>query len=685
MKSPFRLHTVTLTVLSTLPGLFTPLAMAQQSVPPVKIESVTVTANPLNRGEDDVGQPVTVVSGDALRDRESSTLGGTLGREVGVQSSAYGAGAGRPIIRGLDSARVKITESGLGVSDVSGASPDHRVSADTFNSRQVEILRGPNTLLYGSGAIGGLVNIVSDRIPRNRRDAFGGEANVRGTTAEREGLFATNLNGPLGGDGAWRIEGFKQRTRDYELAKPLIDEDGNVFADKRLPSSATDTQSASVGAALFGARGRIGAAAQRYESDYGVPNPEDPVTIQLRRSRFEAAGELQNPFAGFSELRGKLGVTDYKHTEFEPGGEPGATFSNKGYEGRIELPHPAIGGWTSVIGAQLHGLTTEGKGEGTLPKTGGTALALFAVGELRRGSMHYELGVRAERERFKVKEDVDNIRKPSRSFSLTTASGHAAWEFSRGVEVGAGLALSQRAPAVEELYFEGAHPATFAYEIGNTDLKKERSQHAELALRKTDGPVRFKLNVFENRFKDYIYGFFDGSTKDIIGEDGEVEASLSVLQYAQDDAKLRGAEAELSFGDKTGPQARLWADTVRAKLTSGVNSGQNLPRMAPSRFGGELGWKQDQWSAQLSVMRVADQKRTSGFDLRNGLPESSTQGYTLVDASVHYSMTVNGVALKWYFQGKNLGDKQAFVHTSFFKPFAPPPGRSLWAGLRVTF
>lgn len=669
--------------LASLAPVSAALAQSQAPAPAQTLDPVIITFSPLPRTELDTLQPVNLLRGDELRLQESTSLGETLARQLGVQSSAYGPGAGRPIIRGQDAARVRITESGLGVADVSSLSPDHRVAADTFNSQQVEVLRGPGTLLYGSGASGGLVNIVSQRIPQQRLSEFGAGLHLRGASAERERLGALELQGPIGDGTAWRLEGFKQRTSDYELAEPLRNADGAVIANDRLPNSKTDTQSIAGGVGFFGAGFNLGAAVQRYESEYGIPNPEEPVTIDLKRTRTELQGDLTQPFSIFTGLRTKFSYTDYRHTEFELSGAAGARFTNQAAEGRIELPHRSIAGFTGVFGAQLAAARIRGSGEGTLPETQQRTAALFAVEEQRFGAVRTEFGARYERARYRVREDyADGTRAPSRTFDLYSASAGVAWEFAQGFDIGSTVTYSQRAATPEELYFVGAHPAAFAFEIGDSRLRKERAVNLDLALRKTAGIVRGKVSLFANRVRDYIYGAFDGSTTDLLDADGTIEATLSNLFYRQDDVRFRGAEAELELGERQGPQARLWGDTVRAKLISGINDGANLPRISPSRFGVDLGWRADLWSTQVAVMRVLEQNRTARFDLRDGAPETATPGYTRVDLSFVVSIPTHAMPVKLYAQVRNLTDVDMRVHTSFLKDFAPLPGRSFWLGLR---
>jgi iron complex outermembrane receptor protein len=660
-------------------------AQATPVAPP--LDPVVISADPLGRDSLNVLLPTSTLSGEALRAAQGSNLGDTVARLPGVQSSSYGAGAGRPIIRGMDSARVRVTEAGLGVADVSGASPDHRVAADTLNARQVEVLRGPATLLYGSGAIGGLVNVVSERVPLQRADLFGANAALRGSTAERERAAALDLQGPLSAASSWRVEGFKQRTGDYALAQPLRLPDGTLIAEDRLPNSATDTQSIAAGAAWFGATPgtRIGAAVQRYESDYGIPNPDEPVTIKLRRSRFEAQGDSGSAVGPFDGVRSRFAFTDYAHREVASDGSVGARFTNRGGEGRIELPY-RLDQWRGVVGTQLQQMDISGTGEGQLPQTQATAAAIFIVQERRfggNGQWHIELGARGEVERYAVQDDyVDGTRPPSRRFSLGTVSAAAGRTLAPGWDLTLTATAAQRAPAPEELYFVGAHPATAAYEIGNPELRKERANNLDLGLKYTGQLWRGQLSIFNNRVRDYIYGFFDGSTTDVLDENGAVEDSLATLVFAQADARLRGAEAELTYGEAQGPQLRLWGDTVRGRLASGPASGGNLPRMSPSRVGLDVGFRRPAWFWQAAFTRVFAQERVSSFDLRGGVPESATSGSTRVDAVLGYRPQCWPVTLT--LQGRNLTNQDIRVHTSFLKDVAPLPGRSIVLGVRAS-
>lgn len=640
-----------------------------------ELEPVVVNADALQREE--VLRPVSVLRGDALRERESTTLGATLSRELGVHNSAYGPGAGRPVIRGMDSARVAVTESGLGVADVSALSPDHRVSADTFNSNQVEILRGPATLLYGSGASAGLVNLVSQRIPQQRPDTFGATFNLRGSTGEHERSGAVSLAGPWAQRNAWRLEGFSQTTRDYRLAAPVLAED-------RLLNSDTDTRAVSLGTAWFDASTRLGVAAQRYESTYGIPNPEEPVTLDLKRSRFELAADR-------NAVRSQFAFTDYAHTEFEPNGEAGAgeagaRFTRKSGEGRVALTLAEFAGFKSVLGTQWQHGELRGSGEGELPLTQTDALALFAVGERRWTRWQLDLGARVEQARHQVRDSYsDATRANDRRFNLFSVSSALAWVPEPTTQWTLTLTESQRAPAPEELYFVGAHPATFAFEISNPALRKEQSTHVELGAKKSFANLRLQANLFVNRVRDYVFGAFDGSTTDLLDENGNVEETLSTLRVQQADARIRGAEVELGWGEAHQPgwSGRLWSDTVRGALSSGADSGANLPRFAPTRIGLENRWRGAQWRFSAALTHVLRQNRTSSFDLRDGVPEAPTDAYTTLDVGLAYELARATFPLTLFVSARNLTNQDVRIHTSYLKDLAPPPGRSFFFGVRA--
>jgi iron complex outermembrane receptor protein len=626
---------------------------------------VTVTSSPFDGHDElEMAQPTTVLRGDALRRRQGTTLGDTLSAEIGVHSSGFGAGAGRPIIRGLDGPRIRVMDGGMGTADASSVSPDHRVTGETGTAQQVEVLRGPATLLYGSGAIGGLVNIVTNRIPTQRQTGVDGRLELRGASGTGEGTGSFVLNG--GADRiAWRLDGFRRNTGDYRIP------------DGRLANSFTRSDGLSLGGSWVGGRGFLGASYQELSSRYGIPTPE-ATQIDMRQRRADLAGELRDPLPGFTRVRVKFRDANYRHEEIESTGEVGTTFRNKGNETRIELTHAPLGGWTGVLGVQHDRKTISALGEeAVFPVTRNRETGIFLVEDRKWRDFHFELGARLGG----VTREPEG-GNPRRAFRPASVSAGAIWSFTPGYALAASLTRAERAPTTEELYSNGPHHATESFEIGDATLGKERSRNLDLALRKTTGAWRGKIGVFQNRFRNYIFARSvdqDGDgVADRVDDTGALDPAgeFLLINFAQADARFHGVEGELAW--RPGPDGvgvRVFGDLARGRLTG---EGGNLPRISPARLGLEADWRRGPWAAWGMLLRVHRQERVAAL-------EATTPGYTRLDAGLEYAIKSSGSLTTLFLKGTNLLDKDLRVHTSFIKDFAPLPGRSILAGVRASF
>lgn len=628
-----------------------------------KVEQVVVTASPLGRAESELAQPATVLSEEDLRRRRAASIGDTLSQEAGVHSSAFGPAAGRPIIRGLDGPRIRVLENGIGTMDASAVSPDHAVATESLNAEQVEILRGPASLLYGSGAIGGVVNVVSGVVPRGTR-APGASLEARAGSANRERTAATSLDGRAGA-GAFRLDASARRTRDYET--PL----------GRLAGSDVDARGGGAGASWVGERGYLGAGIQARRSNYGIPSGEG-TRIDLAQDRVEAAGELAIASGGLTRARFRIGRGDYRHDEIEPGGKAGTRFENDAVEGRLEVRHAALAGWKGTLGAQLQDREQSAIGEeAILPRTRARERAFFVVEEIELGAFTVDLGVRSERETRRPEGGL-----PARDFSLVTPAVGVVWRVGAGHRVGFAATQAQRAPSIEELYSRGAHRATATFDVGDAALRKEVSRNLDVTLRRTAGAVRWRVNLFANRVRDYVYaaaGDTDGDgLADRVDAAGSPEpgGEFLVQRFTQGAARFRGAEAEISWRPAPGTWAvRLFADTVRGRLAAGAN----LPRISPSRLGASAEGTWGRLTAQATAVRVLEQRRVAPL-------ESPTPGYARIDADAAWKVAPGARGnLTFFVQATNLGDKVIRVHTSYLKDAAPLMGRSVVAGLRGEF
>ncbi|MFY9315638.1 MAG: TonB-dependent receptor [Burkholderiales bacterium] len=651
-------------------------AGAQEKKEPV-LDAIEVRASPFAGHSDlEMAQPASVLRGERLQRRQSTSLGDTLGTEPGVQSSSFGPGSGRPIIRGLDGPRIRVMDGAMGTSDLSTISPDHQATGEPISARQIEVLRGPATLLYGSGASGGVVNVVTNRIPESRQEGFYGSAELRGASGTREGAGVFQLDGGTGGF-AWHLDGYKRKTGDYSIPGSQTPSDP-ASVRGRLPNSATDSDGFSLGGSWVGDRGFLGASYQKLNSQYGIPTPE-AARIDMRQHRSDIAGELLDPLPGFTRLRAKLRDSRYEHAEIESTGEVGTIFKNDGREGRLELTHAPLAGWTGVLGLQLEKKDVSALGEeAIIPRTRQRSQGLFLVEDFAWRDLHFELGARGGKE--KLSPDDPN---PSRSISLASYSAGAIWKFTPGYALALNLASAQRAPSIEELYSNGAHVATASFEVGDPTLNKEKSRNIDLGLRKTLGAWRGKLGVFQNRIKDYIFAASADQDGDGIADRVDDAGTLDpageflLVNFAQAEARFRGIEAEISY--RPAPEgfgARLFGDRADGKLTGG---GGNLPRISPARLGFEADYKQGPWVAWGLLLRVFRQDRVA-------MLETETPGYTRLDAGLEYAIKVSGkVTTTLFLRGNNLLDDDMRVHTSFIKDFAPLPGRSIVAGLRASF
>lgn len=652
-----------------------PLAAAAQTTGQAQaLDKVVVTASPVARSADQLTTPATVITKSELEQIQGTSLGDTLGGQPGVANSAFGPGAGRPIIRGQDGPRVQMLENGMGVNDVSRLSPDHRVATETMNAQQVEIVRGPATLLYGSGAIGGLVNVVSNRIPLAVPQTLRGEAGMKFSNNMRERGLNASVAG--GADNlAWALDAMDMRTRDYKFPGFAVKDDTSSFSGT-MPNSDTKSRDVGLGAAWIGDGASIGASFDTLRSRYGVPGEE--AYLPLSQDKVDVRAAFQ-PGGVVTDVVFKLSNNRYEHSEVElPSNETAVTFKNKGTELRTELTHAPLGGWrgTAVVQTSTRdfsALSPDGEFELVQPnKTRATALAL--VEERDFGAVALDLGARVERERHTPQTGV------ARSFNLTSLSAGGLWRFAPGYNAALTVSSNQRAPQPEELYTNGPHEATATFEIGDANLRRETSRAVDLTLRKTQGPVRGSVSVFSQRFNDYVFAQFldtDGDgVADRVDDAGTVvpDGELLLLQYIQTKARFSGMEFELQAElPVKGLTARLFGDRVRASLSDGTA----LPRIAPQRLGIGLQYATGPWQLGTTVTRASAQNRVAPL-------ETPTEGYTRVDLNAQWQAKLSEQqVLAVYLQLKNATDEQIRVHSSVLKDSVPQPGRTAVAGLRL--
>lgn len=662
------------------------------------LEEVLVVGTPHDRSPTELAQSISVLTGDTLRRSLEANLGETLAGEVGVSSTYFGSGASRPVIRGLAGARVRTLEDGIDSLDVSSISADHAVGIDPSIAEQIEVFRGPSTLLYGSGAVGGVVNTITGRIPETvPEEGLTGVVDLRGGSVADERAGALRLDGG-GGAWAWHVDAARRDAEDYDVpGSPLAgehDADGEAVTG-HVPNSDFDTRGAAIGLSRVGDSGFFGAAFTGFETDYGVPGHihavdgehdghdeehehedgdehaeehehDDVARVAVEQRRLDLKGAWYEVGGIIDELNFRLGVADYEHVELEAG-EVATRFRNDAYEGRVELVHAPWGEWDGAFGLQFGESEFSALGaEAFVPPVDTRHAGVFMLEERGFGAWQLSAGGRIER----VRHEPSNGPAVARTAASASAAGVLSLGDDRSFVVNA--AVAERVPGAEELYSFGPHLASGTFEIGDAGLGVETSRHVDVGLRRTAGRLRWAVTGFYTRYTDFIYLAAAGRD--------DPDSGLPVFEYRQADADFSGIEAELfatvaSFAGGGEIDVRVFGDRVDAEL----DSGEHLPRIPPRRLGFRAQYHDDALLAGIGVVRHDGQKDVAPY-------ETTTDGYTLVDADVTYTVPRGGRGeLSVMLRASNLLDEEARKHASLVKDVAPLPGRNYSIGFRATF
>ena len=657
-----------------------------------ELDAVIVTA-PFEKTAEKSAHPITVLEDQALRTKIGQTIGETLKNELGITSQSFGAGVGTPVIRGQSGPRVRVMQNGLGNNDISGLSPDHANSVEPILAERIEVLRGPSTLLYGSGAIGGVVNVIDNRIPETLPDKLiGGAAEQRYDSVSNESASTMKLEGGNRGI-AYHFDGFARGHDNVYIGGKAIDESAARATDTSLAgisildnpngvinNSNGRSEGGSVGMSFIGQSGLIGAAVNQLNNNYGIPADGSggaPIRIDMTQTKYDLKGQLKNPLPIANALRYKFGYTDYQHIELDDG-VPATTFLNESFENRIELEHKPVGLMKGLLGFQSVNSQFAALGEeAVVPRSDIDNYGLFLVESLALDNMTYELGMRGE--------SVTIAPETHSDFSYAPLSGSASalWDITDQHQLSLAVTHSERAPQVQELLSNGVHEATRSYERGNANLKEELSNNLDLGYRyKADG-MTAQLNLFHNWVGDYIYQHRSDSA--VFNKDNErfetacsTIACLPILESRQTDAIFKGFEAQLTFPLMENHYGlvdlNLFGDYTRGEFTNGGN----VPRMPPLRYGVQLSYDNNDWSSNIRLTR--GEAQTAAGD-----NESNTTAFLLLNLGAQYRLANLGKAEVMLFaNAKNLLDENIRNSTSYLRNFAPEPGRSAELGIRVS-
>jgi len=602
-------------------------------------------------------------------------LGETLASQPGVMASAFGAGSSRPVIRGLEGERVQIFENGLGSGDLSALSNDHAPAVGSTGVTEIELLRGPAALQYGSASPSGLINIKNSRIPQELPG---------GISAMVDGQYSSVDQGR-------RIYGMAEgQAGELALRADFVKQDASNYFQpngQKLPFSFIDQKEFGFGGSLIKGDHVTGVSFSQQKNMYGIPSEEGGV-IDLGRDKFDFQHLTKSPATGFESLEVKLGYVDYQHRELTPLREPATQFKNQQFEGRIDLKHRELWGWKGNFGTQFNhseiiasDLASQIEGS-IIPKTRSQGLSLYWLEKKSFGPFDLKLGARYEHRQVRPSSAsyitdipfsgaIPGIPSLStRQFNLFSYSSELNWNYQP--EYAFGLTYSQfaRAPGVNELFAYGEHESTATFDVGNSNLTPEISRQWELAWKKTKGYIQGQVGIYQNNIDNFIYGQYTGSV--------DTESGFAVRQFAQAKARLQGLEGILfvNRGQK-GWSGRIFGDVSKGEFTSG----EFLPLQPAPRFGAEIAYQQGGWENSLTWVHAMRQTRLASFET------AQTPGYDRLDARFAYNMAFNSVKASFYIQARNILNQEIRYSTTVegIRKYAPLAGRSFVVGMRLIY
>ena len=720
----------------------TSTSLVQVDNQPTELETIVVTS-PLQAKLSEATTPVTVLEGDDLTMKMGNTIGETLKQELGISSQSFGPGVGTPVIRGQSGPRVRVLANGIGSNDVSQLSPDHATSIEPIMAERIEVMRGPATLLYGSGAMGGVVNVIDNRIPTHsfdkalnidfdqRYDSVANESSTAMKTEGSKGNWAYHVDGLFRDRGNMAIGGTAIDATKAQALDPTLTVVANTHGF--LPNTYAQTFNGSVGGSYVSDAGFAGVSINQFHNNYGIA-PDggytngyaDPNTrINQRQTKYDFKSELNDPFSFADKISMRLGYTDYFHTEFSGGVSgipftPGTAFSNKTYEGRIELFHKAIGPFKGAMGFQAissqfaafdyptGGVPTadlplppsQNIVTNIVPATQSNSFGIFGMESFNIGPVAYQLGARIEETSLNPTLSNTYIAPfgktvgASYSYTPISASVSALWKLDNKNSLNMAITRSQRAPQVQELFSNGYHDATRSYELGNPNLQMETSYNLDLGYKfKTDW-VRAELDLFNNWANNYIYQQRTGDfvPPRFIPTQGAQTLTNAQCQLVspngvctpvtasmQANAIFRGYESKLVFPlmeNRNGiVDLTLFSDYTRGTFTSGGN----VPRMPPLRFGFQWDYTKQQWAANLRFTRAQAQNHF-------GANDTPTSGYYLLSIGGQYQIKdFHDAKILLFLKGNNLLNENIRNSVSYLRNFSPESGRGAEIGVRISY
>jgi iron complex outermembrane receptor protein len=682
------------------------------------LEHVIVTSA-VHKTNAETALPVTVLSGSDLRNNATNSIGETLGSMPGLSNASFGPSVGQPVIRGQQGPRVTVLQNGTGSADASKASADHAVSVEPLLAESIEIMRGPSTFLYGGGAIGGVVNVIDNRIPSTLPEGFTGAVETRYGSVNDESTSVIKLEGALG-QFAFHFDAINRNSNDIEIPGYAVNgsrEEELEGSDGVIKNTDNDLDSFTFGTSFIGEKSYIGIAINKLDNEYGLPGgshehhdeheeghddehgdedhddeehdedhddemhgefegeeeEEGDIRLQIEQTRIDLRGGFTELDMPIETIRWAVTHNEYEHKEIEGSGEVGTVFSNEGWEGRLELVHKEMGGFLGAFGLQVEDSEFSALGEeGFIPVTEIDRVGLFIIEDFHTESAIYEFGARVDYDKYSPDGDLEE-----ESFTNTNLSGSVMWTLDENWKLGTALSSSERAPITEELFSNSengpgayvTHAATNAIEVGDTDLDSEQSNNLDMTLSYRKDAIDAYVTFYYNEFDGYIYA----------SNTGEVQDETEILAYVQEDATFYGIEFDVTadIGQALGGdfELQVYGDAVRGEL----DDNGNVPRMPPFRLGTKLSYQTKPMSLYVSALVAREQDNPGDF-------EESTDGFTRWDAGMNYKIPLSEeIETLLFVKLKNISDEEIRQSVSFLRNTAPEPGRSAELGIRISF
>jgi len=671
----------------------------------LQIEEIPVTANPLSLQSDEMAVPVQIFSGTDLQNRKNPSLGATLDMVPGITNNSWGDSVGQPVIRGMDSNRIKFLNNGMEIKDVSNMSGDHAVAIDTISSERIEIIRGPASVIYGGGAVGGVINIIDHRIHSEFVDGMIGkyDQNFGGAGSGASSAITVDYGVK---NVMFHIDGYRRdskniKTPGFSVSKYLAESDDEFARDKygkdTVVNSYNESDGGSFGASYFFNNGYTGLSFTKHQQNYGNPL-EDGGMMDLNSNQYDYVLEKNKISSFISKMKIKLGYSDYDHQEVEPSGDVGLEYIDKGIDGKLEFTHSLFNKSSGIFGVDFgNSQFQKTQGDPFIANNHRKNLSFYLLEDYFINDHKISVGFRQQFDRFRSNdftsddgctetyssgtdcessggtENSTTFARDKKTFNSSSLALGTVSKLNNQWTMLVNLSHSERSPAHNELFAYGHHHATETIEQGSRDLKRERSNTLDAQFKWSNQKTNFSVSPYYTDFASYIGLLNSGETQNHLHEGEEDSEALAVYKYTNIPAKFYGFEVQGDMSLSNNYGLNLWGDFVKAKN----KNGGNLPRIPPVRIGGGLSYERNTFSSSLDLMHVFSQTDIGPYELK-------TDDFTNMTLTMNYFLPkYNNV--KFYLKGDNLLDQEKRDHVSFLKDKVLMGERSLMLGVTGDF